>query len=111
MKSINAYALIVFTLTILTGCEYDNYDEPKSELKGKIVYQDNPVGLRSNEVEIELWQDGFELKQDIRVYVNQDGTFSSVLFDGEYQLVLREGNGPWVDNTDSITVQLSGVAE
>lgn len=100
--------LAIITFLIHFGCDYDNYNEPSSELVGQLVYEGIPIGVRSNEIELELWQSGFELSNDIPVFVDQDGTFSAILFDGEYQLVLRESNGPWIHNADSITVQLNG---
>ncbi|MDZ7691143.1 MAG: DUF3823 domain-containing protein [Balneolaceae bacterium] len=110
MKTRTLFSLAISTVILLAGCEYDNFTEPDSELNGQIVYNGNPVGVKSDEIELELWQDGFELSQDIPVYVMQDGSFAATLFDGEYQLVLRQGNGPWVDDTDSIAVQLEGSA-
>lgn len=111
MKTRILFYLTISAVVLLAGCTYDNYDEPSSELTGQIVYNGDPVGVKSNEIELELWQRGYELSQDIPVYVNQEGSFSATLFDGDYQLVLRQGNGPWVDNTDSITVELNGRAE
>ncbi|UCS93928.1 DUF3823 domain-containing protein [Echinicola marina] len=90
------------------SCEYDNFEEPKSTLTGRIVYEGEALGLRSQGVQLELWQHGYDLFQKIPVYVAQDGTFSAVLFDGDYKLTLIRGNGPWMDNTDSLDVQLKG---
>lgn len=33
------------------------------------------------------------------------------MFDGDYKLVRLRGNGPWVDNTDTIRVQVRGAAQ
>jgi hypothetical protein len=59
-------------------------------------------------VQLELWQRGFELFSKIPVHVAQDGTFSASLFDGTYKLVRLPGNGPWVNNTDSIDITVQG---
>jgi hypothetical protein len=40
--------------------------------------------------------------------VNQDGSYSASVFDGDYKLVRLKGTGPWVDLTDSIDVHVSG---
>lgn len=96
---------------LLSGCEKDNRVEPKSILRGRVVYEGQPVGLRSNGVQLELWQRGYQLFTKIPVHVKQDGTFSAALFDGNYKLVRLRGNGPWVDNTDTIEVALSGNTE
>ncbi|HLW21329.1 MAG TPA: DUF3823 domain-containing protein [Cyclobacteriaceae bacterium] len=93
---------------IATGCDYDNFDPPKSLLEGRVVYQGEPLGLRSEGVQLELWQPGYELFQKIPLHVDQDGTFSAALFDGDYKLTLIRGNGPWLDVTDSIDVQVRG---
>ncbi|SKB71221.1 DUF3823 domain-containing protein [Dyadobacter psychrophilus] len=96
---------------LISACEKDNRVEPKSVLKGRVVYEGQPVGLRSNGVQLELWQRGYQLFTKIPVHVRQDGTFSAALFDGNYKLVRLRGNGPWVDNTDTIEVALSGNTE
>ena len=90
------------------SCEFDNFEEPKSTLSGRIVYNDEVLGLRSDGVQLELWQRGYDLFQKIPVYVAQDGTFSAVIFDGDYKMTLIRGNGPWMDRTDSIDVQVRG---
>jgi hypothetical protein len=97
-------------ILLLTGCAKDNYEPPKSTLTGRVIYDNQPVGVRTNGVQLELWQPGFQLFTKIPVQVAQDGTFSAVLFDGDYKLVRLRGNGPWVDNTDTISVQLRGAA-
>lgn len=104
-------ALLLALMTGLSGCEKDNRTEPKSVLKGRVVFEGQPVGLRSNGVQLELWQHGYQLFTKIPVHVAQDGTFSASLFDGNYKLVRLRGNGPWADNTDSIDVELRGSKE
>jgi hypothetical protein len=98
----------------LAGCDFgvfDNYDAPNATLTGRVVYQGNPIGVRSNGVQLELRQPGYELDEEILVYVGQDGTFSASLFDGDYLLTLTPGEGPWVDNSDTIRVQVRGQAQ
>lgn len=104
-------ALLLALMVGLSGCEKDNRTEPKSVLKGRIVYEGQAVGVRSNGVQLELWQRGYQLFTKIPVHVNQDGTFSASLFDGNYKLVRLRGNGPWIDNTDTIDVALRGTTE
>ncbi|QDH77923.1 DUF3823 domain-containing protein [Echinicola soli] len=96
---------------MVASCEYDNFEEPKSTLTGRIVYEGEPLGLRNQGVQLELWQHGYDLFQKIPVYVSQDGTFSAKLFDGNYKLTLIRGNGPWMDQTDSLDISLSGAQE
>ncbi len=104
-------ALLLAFMVGLSGCEKDNRTEPKSVLKGRVVFEGQPVGVRSNGVQLELWQKGYQLFTKIPVHINQDGTFSASLFDGNYKLVRLRGNGPWTDNTDSIDVELKGSKE
>lgn len=114
MKLNNIFSIAIMAFSILlTGCKKDNRDAPSSTLTGRVVYQGQPVGVRtpvngSGGVQLELWQPGYALFQKIPVYVNQDGSFSASLFDGNYKLVLLRGVGPWVDNTDTINVQVNG---
>lgn len=102
------YGLLSIAVIMVTGCEKDNYEEPTSMLTGRVVYQGEPLGLRSGGVELELWQHGYDLFSKIPVHVDQDGSFSARLFDGDYKLVLLRGNGPWADNTDSLDVSVKG---
>lgn len=109
------YSLLAGT-ALFMGCAKDNVEPPSATLTGRIVYQDQVLGLRSdastnltNQTSmLELWQRGYQLFTKIPVFVNQDGTFQAKLFDGNYKLVRSRGNGPWVDNTDSIDVQVRG---
>lgn len=103
------YLLITCLVLILAaGCKKDNFEKPKSILTGRVVYDKNAIGVRSNGVQVELWQHGYELFSKIPVYVGQDGAFSAILFDGDYKLVLRQGNGPWLDDADSLDVKVNG---
>lgn len=106
MKNI-FYLAIIITSTFF-ACKKDNYDPPKSRLFGRVVYQNQAIGVRSNGVQLELWQRGYALFTKIPIYIAQDGSYSALLFDGDYKLVRLKGNGPWVDNTDSINVSVRG---
>lgn len=108
MKSKLLLYITLAFVAIITGCDKDNYEPPTSILSGRVVYEGQPVGVRSNGVQLELWQRGYQLFTKIPVYVAQDGTFSAALFDGDYKLVRLAGNGPWVNNSDTINVQVRG---
>ncbi|KAB7728643.1 DUF3823 domain-containing protein [Rudanella paleaurantiibacter] len=109
MKSI--YFSLLAGVLLLSGCQKDNFDPPSSTITGRVIYDNQPVGVRTNGVQLELWQRGFQLFTKIPVYVSQEGTFSAVVFDGDYKLVRLRGNGPWVDNSDTINVQVRGGAQ
>lgn len=99
---------IAAILILFAGCEKDNYEAPKSMFTGRVVYDGQALGVRSNGVQLELWQHGFQLFNKIPVYIAQDGTFSAEVFDGDYKLTLVRGNGPWADKVDSINVKVAG---
>lgn len=105
-KLISFLILLIFVIFI-AGCEYDNYDPPKSSLTGTVTYNGNAVGVRSGGTQLELWQYGFATKQKIPVYIDQDGTYTARLFDGDYKIVRLSG-APWLNQTDTISVTVKG---
>ncbi|MCH5719471.1 DUF3823 domain-containing protein [Niabella hibiscisoli] len=98
----------LMTLVVFCSCEKDNYDPPSSQLTGRITFNGEPLFIRQGISVLQLYQPGFELRNPINVNVKQDGTFSSLLFDGDYQLIRVSGNGPWENNTDTIPVKING---
>lgn len=109
MKRILLSTILALAGTLLlSACDIDNFEPPKSDLNGAVVYEGEQVGVSHGLYSLQLWEPGFELNDDIQVYLKQDGTFSQRLFDGEYNLVRRTGGGPWVQNTDSIRVSING---
>lgn len=104
--------LHIIILTIIccafAGCEKDNFDAPKATLSGKVTYNGNAVGVRTNATQLELWQDGYALHSKIPVYIAQDGTFSASLFNGQYKLV-RLAGAPWIAQaSDTIVIDVKG---
>lgn len=95
-------------LMLFSSCEKDNIKEPGSKLTGRVVYQQQPIGVRSMGVQFELWQPGYQLFTRIPLNIAQDGSFSAELFDGDYKLVRSKGAGPWLDNPDTINVSVKG---
>ena len=80
---------------------------------GKVTYQGQALNLRGTgeAIQLQLYQDGYEKHDPISVFVGQEGEFSALLFNGEYKLVTRDGNGPWMNRHDTVTVNLSGHSE
>lgn len=108
MKKILLLTTIISCIFGFSSCRYDNYDAPQSMLTGRVVFDGEPVSVRSGSSEFALYQDGYALHNAIPVYVNQDGTYSACLFDGEYKLV-RMGNAPWErPNNDTIIINVKG---
>lgn len=104
------YLSFILPAMLLAACEKDNLKAPASKLTGRVIYKDQPVGLRSTGVQFEIWQSGYQLFTKIPLIIKQDGSFSAELFDGNYKLVRAKGAGPWTDNSDTINVKLNGSA-
>lgn len=113
MKIISNIFSVILLLVLFSGCGKDNFDAPESKLFGRVTYQGQALNLRGTgeAVQLQLYQDGYEKNDPISVFVGQEGTFSALLFDGEYRLTTRDGNGPWVNSHESVTVNLNGHAE
>ncbi|WPR73392.1 DUF3823 domain-containing protein [Algoriphagus sp. NG3] len=98
----------------LASCSYDNYDEPNFQLDGRIVYQGEPIGVSYNDVYIELWESGWQRLGNIGVAVDQDGSYSSLLFKGDYKMIIPDNQGPFQkivndqSGNDTILVNLTG---
>lgn len=99
--------LLIFTVS---SCGKDNFDEPNATLTGKVTYNGETLRLRGTgeAVQLQLYQDGYAKYDPIAVYVGQDGTFSAKLFNGEYKLVTRDNNGPWVNSRDTSFISVKG---
>ncbi|WP_200976692.1 DUF3823 domain-containing protein [Echinicola sp. 20G] len=115
MKNSIKYIAGLFCLTLgLTSCEYDNYDEPKLLFEGNLVYQGEPIGVSYNDVYFELWEEGWQTFGNIGVAVDQDGSFSSLLFAGDYKLIIPANQGPFMNipntetSSDTIPLNLRG---
>jgi hypothetical protein len=105
-------ALALFCLTVFS-CKKDNYEEPKSKLTGKFHYKGEPINVQYDQVPFELYQYGFGKVGPINGAITQEGTYSHVLFDGAYKLVVRSGQGPFYwpqtgGKSDSLTVTVNG---
>lgn len=104
---INFFGLM---LLITASCKKDNLEPPTSTLTGSVTYQKQPVGVRSTGIQFEIWQSGYQLFTKIPLNIKQDGTFSALLYDGDYKIVRARGAGPWTDNSDTINVKVNGAA-
>lgn len=101
-------------IVVLASCKKDNYEEPGSAFEGRIVYNGEPINVEYEQVFFELWQPGFGKLAPINVAVAQDGSYSSLLFDGDYKLVFGGGLGPFMSKTisaaakDTVYVNING---
>jgi hypothetical protein len=114
MKIIYKLLIILMLSGSFASCEYDNYEPPQALFQGRIVYNDEPIPVASQEVYFELWEDDWQLRNSINVAVAEDGTYSALLFEGPYKLVFRENQGPFrmkmnpETNSDTVVVHVSG---
>ncbi|RYF44977.1 MAG: DUF3823 domain-containing protein [Chitinophagaceae bacterium] len=115
MKKILFYTLAVTMFGGLASCKKDNYDAPSSTLTGRLMYQGTPVEVEHNQVSFDLFEYGFGSLGPIGGTFQQDGSYSHLLFDGDYKMVIRPEQGPFVINAagkvDSISIQLRGNQE
>lgn len=89
------YILFLGLILSLGSCEIDNYEEPKSLFEGALTYQGDTIRVAQNDVRFQLWQSGFGKEGPLDVHVTQDGSFSSLLFNGYYRLKFIDGQGPF----------------
>jgi hypothetical protein len=104
---------ILAAMLLFQSCGKDNYDEPTSIIEGKITFNGAALNVKGTDqaVQLKLYQPGYALRAEVPVYVKQDGSFSVKIFDGKYKLVGRDNNGPWLNATDTVEINLQGKVE
>lgn len=114
MKANIQYAIFIALGVLSASCKKDNYKAPSSAFTGRLVYQGEPVNVSYNDVYFELWEPGWGKSTPIVVNVSQDGSFSSLLFNAAYKLVIPAAQGPFrsltdkTTNSDTIPLTVSG---
>tara|TARA_R110002049_G_scaffold75450_3_gene194054 strand:- start:2561 stop:3253 length:693 start_codon:yes stop_codon:yes gene_type:complete len=101
------YIFIFSALLLVTSCSLDNFDEPNAMFSGNIVYNGEAIPVARNQVRFQLWQPGYELDAPIDVAIAQDGSFSSRLFTGNYELSFVPGQGPFRTPSDPLIFELT----
>jgi hypothetical protein len=105
--------IILLALLATAGCKKDNYDAPSNTLKGRLLYNGEPINVEYNKVPFEMYQPGFGKTGAIRGTFDQDGSYSTLLFNGNYKFTIPPNQGPfmWKELTpgkrDTIAVTLS----
>ncbi|WP_205514451.1 DUF3823 domain-containing protein [Longitalea arenae] len=117
MKLQTQYIIMLATIATMMSCRKDNYDEPGVLLQGHIVYKGEPIQVEYNQVPFELYQHGFGKTGPINAVFAQDGSYSVLLFSGEYRFIIPNGQGPfkWKQTAagapDTTIVALNGSQE
>lgn len=108
------YILVAACCGLLISCKKDNYEAPSATLSGKLVYNGAPFGLEKDQVPYELYQFGYGKVGPIGSSFTQEGAYSAVLFDGDYKLIIPNGQGPFLwkktagGDPDSIAISMRG---
>lgn len=114
MKIKFQYILFLLGFIGIASCKKDNYSPPSSTLQGRLIYNGDSIGVERNQVPYELYQYGFGKVGAIASTFAQNGTYSSLLFDGNYKFIIPNGQGPfmWKQTTsgapDSLLITMSG---
>lgn len=115
MKKRIQYITMLLCTVSLFACKKDNYDPPASQLSGRVVYQGEAIQLEYGQVPYQLYQFGFGKVGPVNnTTFTQEGTYSVLLFDGEYKLIIPDNQGPFLwkktagGAPDTVTVTMRG---
>lgn len=123
MKIKFKYIAVIALCVAAASCKKDNYTPPSSTLSGHIVYKGEAIGVERDQVPYQLYQYGFGKIGPVGAFGDndnspttfaQDGSYSALLFDGNYKLLIPNGQGPfmWKQTVpgvpDSLAITLKG---
>ncbi|TWR24953.1 DUF3823 domain-containing protein [Mucilaginibacter achroorhodeus] len=115
MKYKYSFIILFAIMWAITACKKDTYDAPSVTLKGRLVYNGEPINVEFNQVPFQLYQPGFGKTGAIVGTFGQDGSYSTLLFSGNYKMIIPNGQGPfrWNENQttsqrDTLAVNVSG---
>jgi hypothetical protein len=89
-----SHFLFLALCALMLSCAKDNFIEPKTTLTGQVLYKGEPIGLETG-LGMQLWQPGFGKLAAINVFVNPEGSYSAILYNGNYKVVFPKGRGPF----------------
>lgn len=113
MKNKIYFILLIFSILIIS-CEKDNFAPPSSTLSGRLTYKGDSIGVEFNQVPWNLFQKGFNKKGFIADTFTPEGTYSILVFDGDYKFTIPKNQGPFLwkeltsNSRDSVNVSLTG---
>jgi len=111
---IKFHHIILGLLLVTMGCKKDNYDAPSSKLTGRLTYKGAAINVEYNQVPFELYQPGFGKTGAIKGTFQQDGSYSTLLFNGNYKFTIPPNQGPFMwkelasGKRDTLAVTVSG---
>lgn len=100
------YLAVVAILATFFSCKKDNYSPPNLMLTGQLTYQNTPINVEKNAVHLQIYQFGFGRVGPVDETFSQDGSYSTMLFSGDYKMVVPNGDGPFI-----ITQKAPGVPD
>lgn len=113
MKNKIYFISLIFSILIIS-CEKDNFAPPSSTLSGRLTYKGDSIGVEFNQVPWNLFQKGFNKKGFIADTFTPEGTYSILVFDGDYKFTIPKNQGPFLwkeltsNSRDSVNVSLTG---
>lgn len=116
MKNSLKYSFIIFIVASIFSCKKDNYAPPGAMLTGSLLYQSDTIYVERNAVHFQIYQYGFGKVGPISTDETfaQNGSYSAILFNGDYKLIVPNGDGPfmWKQTTagtpDSVSITMNG---
>jgi hypothetical protein len=111
MSKISICVLLLFSVV---SCKKDNYSAPGSILSGHLIYNSDTIQVERNQVPFQIYQYGFGKVGPISSTFAQDGSYSASLFDGNYKIIIPNGQGPFMwkqtaaGDPDTVNVALKG---
>lgn len=109
------YTIIIAVCAIaILSCKKDNYKAPSVILSGALTYKGEPLQFQNLQIGFQLYQYGFGNTGAINETINQDGTYSALLFAGNYKFTIPSGQVPFKWNQtvagvpDSVAIALTG---
>lgn len=113
LVKIHIFLFFFILASTLFSCEKDNFAPPSLTLSVKLVYKGEPLQVEYNQVPFQIYQYGFGKIGPISQVFAPEGTYSSLLFAGDYKLTVSNATVPfrWPQSVagkpDSLTINLT----